>query len=93
MRSSSSNNYRRGYYAERKAAEELRREGYFVIRAAGSRGPVDLVALGKDIRLIQVKRGKGALREGVREILSVNIPGVSREVWVYEGRGFVKEVV
>jgi len=92
MRSSTSNNYRRGYYAERKAAEELKKEGYFVVRAAGSRGPVDLVALGKDVRLIQVKRGKGAL-EGKKEIARVPYPGL-KEVWVYEGRrGFRKEVV
>jgi hypothetical protein len=92
MRSSTSNNYRRGYYAERKAAEELKKEGYFVVRAAGSRGPVDLVALGKDVRLIQVKRGK-ALAEGKREIARVPCPGL-KEVWIYEGRrGFRKEVV
>jgi Holliday junction resolvase len=93
MRSSTSNNYRRGYYAERKAAEALKKEGYFVVRAAGSRGPVDLVALGKDVRLIQVKRGKGALAEGKREIARVPCPGL-KEVWIYEGRqGFRKEVV
>jgi Holliday junction resolvase len=93
MRSSTSNNYRRGYYAERRAAEELKKEGYFVVRAAGSRGPVDLVAIGKDVRLIQVKRGKGALAEGKREIARVPYPG-PKEVWVYEGRrGFRKEVV
>ena len=92
MRSSTSNNYRRGYYAERKAAEELKKEGYFVVRAAGSRGPVDLVALGKDVRLIQVKRGK-ALAEGKREIARVPCQGIE-EVWIYEGRrGFRKEVV
>jgi hypothetical protein len=94
MRNLTSNNYRRGYYAERRAVEELKKEGYFVVRAAGSRGPVDLVALGKDVRLIQVKRGKGAMSEGKKEIARVPCPGGIKEVWVYEGRrGFRKEVV
>ncbi len=51
----------RGAYFERRVRRHLEREGWFVVRAAGSRGPLDLVALrsdgrgGCEARLIQCK--------------------------------------
>ena len=51
--------YRRGAEAERLCGKILERAGYWVIRAAGSRGVVDLVALRPGRVLgIQVKRGR-----------------------------------
>ena len=98
MPNSTSKLYRRGYLAERKAVAELEKEGFMALRVAGSKGPFDIVALGKGVRFIQVKRtisGKeeSALAEGKREISAV--PGeFTREVWVWVDRkGFLKEVV
>ena len=53
-------NYRRGQRAEWKARDLLKERRYHtVIRAAGSKGPFDLIALSTDrIALVQVKRGK-----------------------------------
>lgn len=90
--------YRRGYLAELRAVEELRGEGYLALRVAGSRGPFDIVALGEEVRFIQVKRAKpgkekDALAEARREIAALP-GGFRREVWVWvDRRGFVKEVV
>jgi Holliday junction resolvase len=47
--------YRRGADFERKLKLYLEGLGYFVIRSAGSKGPVDLVAFGEDIYFIQCK--------------------------------------
>ena len=52
---------RRGADFERRVRRHLERDGWFVIRSAGSRGPLDLVALRRDghagceVRLIQCK--------------------------------------
>ncbi|WP_051275716.1 hypothetical protein [Desulfovirgula thermocuniculi] len=88
-------NYRRGYRAELKAREELERQGYLVVRAAGSKGPVDLVAVGPDgVRLIQVRRtrrGSNGLASALRELERVPAPpGVTREAWLWRDKeGFV----
>jgi Holliday junction resolvase len=48
--------YATGYRAEREAKKMLEKEGYHVIRAAGSHGVFDLAAFSKkDVRLIQLK--------------------------------------
>lgn len=39
------NNYRRGATFERKIKKQWEDDGYLVIRSAGSKGPVDLVAI------------------------------------------------
>lgn len=100
-------NYRRGRSAEAKAAEELRAEGYLVIRSAASQSPVDLVAIGlQGVRLIQVKRGASVYRWRGNQLNEVRAelaaipapPGVTVEIWVeakVSGRWqwVVKEVV
>lgn len=50
-------NYRRGAAREREYAERLQAKGWEVVRSAGSRSPMDLVALkeGHAPRFIQVK--------------------------------------
>jgi Holliday junction resolvase len=54
---------RKGADFERRVKRHLKRQGWCVIRAAGSRGPVDLVAIrrdghgGSEVRLIQCKVG------------------------------------
>ncbi len=48
--------YQRGAQLERRLRSRLQREGYFVIRAAGSKGVADLVAIkNSQAYLIQVK--------------------------------------
>ena len=55
---------RRGTDFERRVRRRLESEGWFVVRSAGSRGPVDLVAVrrnghgGCEVRLIQCKAGQ-----------------------------------
>jgi Holliday junction resolvase len=52
-------NYHRGAEREHYIKKKLEKQGYFVIRSAGSHSPVDLVALKKgEIRLIQSKKSK-----------------------------------
>lgn len=49
--------YHQGAAAERQVRKTLEQDGWMVVRAAGSRGPVDLVALRPGVAiLIQVKR-------------------------------------
>ncbi|WP_134643008.1 hypothetical protein [Ammonifex thiophilus] len=92
-------NYRRGYLAELRAKEELERQGYLVLRTAGSKGPFDLVAVRKDgVRLIQVKRckdGNGIRPGDLRALGEVPVPpGVTKEFWVWrDGEGFVRREV
>lgn len=92
-------NYRRGYRAELAAATELKRDGYAVIRAAGSKGPFDLVAFdAKTIRFVQVKRvrnGNGGLAKAAKQLAAVPVPPCARkELWVWrDGEGFVERRV
>lgn len=57
--------YRQGYEAERKVRELLRVDGYYTMRAAGSKGEVDVLALKPgELLFVQVKRnGLLPLRE------------------------------
>ena len=63
-------NYAPGRQAEYWARNELRDIGYLVLRMAGSKGPVDLVAIGpQNVMLVQVKR-----------IQSGEVPSFDREL-------------
>ncbi len=85
------NRYRRGYRIELRVRDLLRKEGYLVLRSAGSKGPADLVAIGKngEVRLIQVKRIKEAkLIPQVLSKITVDLP-LPLEIWFWidsEGR-------
>jgi hypothetical protein len=66
-RPSRNTHYVRGHVLEIKARDLLREHGYLVIRAAGSKGKVDLVALRPsrssrkpmpEVMLVQCKRGE-----------------------------------
>jgi hypothetical protein len=76
-------NYRNGRRLEWLARDALAAEGYTVIRAAGSHGPVDLVAWNaKRVRLVQVKSA-GSVRPKDRPALAgLVVPmGASVELW------------
>jgi Holliday junction resolvase len=55
-----STNYTRGATLERKIKKQLEDEGYYVMRSAGSKGQVDLLALAPDgfAYMIQVSLSK-----------------------------------
>ena len=57
--------YRRGADFERALKKHLESKGYFVVRSAGSKGPVDLVAIGTgaEVIFIQCKIGKISQKE------------------------------
>lgn len=66
-------NYVKGARVERKALDQLEKDGYLVIRSAGSHSPFDIVAIGKEeIRLIQLKACKkfyqNILESAIKEI-------------------------
>jgi Holliday junction resolvase len=54
--------YRRGAYREKRAAELLRGDGYYVVESRGSHGVADLMAakVGQ-VLLVQVKTGEARL--------------------------------
>lgn len=81
-------NYRRGYRVERKAVGALESMGYSVVRAGGSRGPADIVALNQyGVLLIQVKGGTltpAQMREAKDKLLSMKGPkNCKRQVWCW----------
>jgi|YelNatPaOPRAMG01_1025707.scaffolds.fasta_scaffold16445_2 Holliday junction resolvase len=52
-------NYHRGVEREHYIKKKLEKQGYFVIRSAGSHSPVDLVAIKRnEVRLIQSRKGR-----------------------------------
>jgi len=57
--------YRRGVYREQLTADRLTADGYLVMRAPGSRGQPDLVAIKPgQVLAIQVKAGTARLDDG-----------------------------
>jgi hypothetical protein len=89
-------NYTRGRTAEYQAKKELEKQGYYVVRSSGSHSCIDIIAIGVNIKLIQIKRTKRALTinfvnglydkdiNALRELhVSTN---VSKELWVWLDR-------
>jgi Holliday junction resolvase len=78
--------YVAGRRIEWRARKRLEADGYIVVRAAGSKGPADLVAWdSRTIRLISVKSG-GRYLSAVERAALVNLPrppGSSVECWRY----------
>lgn len=63
------NSNQKGAARERKVRDLLREDGYVVLRAAGSLGGIDLIALkaGKPVLFIEVKGNKGSPYLNFRE--------------------------
>jgi len=79
----------KGRRAEWRARQLLEQTGYVVLRAAGSKGPVDLAAWdGVSLRLVSVKSGttycSAIEREGLQ--LMPRPPLASVEIWRYPNR-------
>ena len=94
-------NYVKGARIERKALDQLEKDGYLVVRSAGSHSPFDIVAIGMgEVRLIQLKACKkfyqnildSAMTEVRKGYMKLTIPGFCKaEVWICEDRkGFAK---
>jgi hypothetical protein len=82
------NNKAKGSRRERQARVILELAGYFVVKAGGSLGCWDLVALGPaGARLVQVK-SNGKPRPAEREALELfpRLPYCSKELWVFYDR-------
>jgi Holliday junction resolvase len=63
-------NGRKGAEAERKAARLLTASGFVCVRAAGSRGLIDLIAFSStNIRLLQIKCGAATCSPAEKEQL------------------------
>jgi len=81
-------NYRRGYEIERKLKHRLEREGYYVIRSAGSHGAIDIFAMNSIEGLaIQVKRSKVNKVLYPKEMAEMKMlsfpPFVLKQLWVW----------
>ena len=81
--------YVKGANLERAAKKILEEADYFVVRSAGSKSPVDLIAVDiNEIRLIQIKSGKQGYRvktEDERKLQKITVPSNCRkEIWVKE---------
>ena len=91
-------NYQRGYAFERRTRLAFEADGWFVIRSAGSRTKVDLVAFkGPGVVLfIQCKRGRcgPADRQSIRELATLHgaIPLLAdlRGIWRLNGTPFTE---
>ena len=84
-------NYNRGHRAELRAKRVLQDQGFLVIRAAGSKGFADLVAVNAErVRFVQVKRtqdGRRSFTSEVEALAGVKVPvGCSLELWIWRDR-------
>ncbi|MGA2260820.1 MAG: hypothetical protein ABSH28_05220 [Acidobacteriota bacterium] len=81
-------NYTRGRGREYRTMDMLRKLGYYPIRAAGSHGLFDVVAIGPEhVRLIQVKFNCKPTAEERRALESFATPeNVVKELWVFKCR-------
>ena len=79
----------KGARAERRARRILEPKGYAVVRAGGSLGVFDLVAISRDgLRLVQVKcnrRPGQAERERLGAFNNLP-PNTLRELWLFRNR-------
>ena len=77
---------RKGTRNEHKTIRDLERSGYSCIRAAGSLGPFDIVAVSPlGVRLIQVKSNRppsGIEKEAIEDFRCMP-PNATKEVWLW----------
>jgi Holliday junction resolvase len=82
-------NYSRGYAFELKAWKDLQRHGYFIVRAGGSRGPVDLMAVapGPQVLFIQCKRDGRLSIEDRRDLYNLGMAFNATPILAYSDKG------
>ena len=80
--------YRSGYRLECRVRQLLREKGYLVVRSAGSKGPVDLLAAKQgEILAIQVKRTGRLTRSEKEALLHAARQFRAKPVLAHPGRG------
>jgi Holliday junction resolvase len=85
----------KGARAERRARAILEARGWTVIRAGGSLGPFDLVAVSRSgLRLLQIKCNRGpGRRERAALAAFNNMPrGATRELWLFRDRNRTPQI-
>ena len=77
--------YAKGCRLENRARTILEKQGHYVIRSAGSKGLIDLVAVKwNGIKLIQVK-SRGILKAEIDAIIDFKVPqNVHKEIWLWD---------
>ncbi|NCN52183.1 hypothetical protein GW931_04190 [archaeon] len=81
--------YRKGRYYERKTRIKLKKDGFYTIRSAASKGIVDIVAFNnQELILIQVKSGASQFtKKAERQFLRLPVPlGVKKALWSWKLR-------
>ena len=79
--------YVKGANFERQVKKDLEAVGYFVIRSAGSKGKIDLVAFkSNDVRLIQCKTN-GVISKAGRQHLKDMSKNLGIKTYIYEKAG------
>ena len=95
------NCYAKGRRFEYEVKKQLEKEGYYVIRAAGSHTKCDLVAfLAKDyielplVRAIQCKSGNSPYKKDLVALKKLKLPLiVQKEIWIKKPRQEVKVII
>lgn len=83
--------YKKGIYYEKKCMAALAEAGYYVMRSAGSHGPVDVIALGHgECLAIQVTSTKKGVRKKIEALKELDLPPFCRkQVWLWRtGQGW-----
>jgi len=91
-------NYERGRAAEYRVRRQLESEGWLCVRAAGSKGPVDIVAFRDGrVRCIQVKTGTATVSPAERDALlrlkAILPADATVEIWRGAGKRSSKEAL
>jgi len=84
-------NYHAGRRREYRAQRILEAAGYQTIRAASSKGPVDVIAFKRgDVRFVSVKSGAAYAsrteREGLKTLADDLATAISVEIWRFPER-------
>ena len=92
-----STSYQRGRSAEYRSKKWLESEGFLVVRAAGSKGPIDLVAIPRDgsthcVKIVQVKLGDVAIGRELDALAELPVIHVSRCLHVWKKGAHAPEV-
>ena len=85
-------NYATGARIERLGITLLRRNGYYCMRSAGSKGAFDIICWraesGDDMRCIQFKKAESFDKSDFAKMEAVAVPpGAVRELWSWDGTG------
>jgi hypothetical protein len=82
--------YLKGNFYENKARKILISQGYYVLKSAGSKGAIDILAIGRyHFRAIQIKSGTSHLGRDERHyFLSIPAPrNCVKELWEWKTPG------